>query len=215
MRTRPILAASGSALLFACGGTVAHAGDGGGGGLGRLGGVGTVGAALPASGTAFSVVEDGDMVMECDGVVHRFEVRGAGRLRVGNRIAGATPTAVVSTDAEQLTGYDADLGTVTVTEKAPVLGEIVAPAEGRPYPAAESFAQDLTVAMEHSPCRGGRPAAYASKTAFPLLNTDLTAFPPRNAVYLLTDPVELVDVTDPSAPSFTLTAFPVTVSRTV
>jgi hypothetical protein len=200
MRTRPLLAAAGSVLLFACGGTVAHAADRGG-------------DALPRPGTTFSVSEDGDMVMECDGVLHRFEVRGAGELRVGDRIAGATPTAVVSTEGERLVGYDADLGMVTVSAKAPARGEIVAPAEGRPYPAAETFAQDLTVTMEHSPCRGGRAGVYASKGAFSLLNTDLTAFPPRNAVYLLTDPVELVDVADPSAPAFTLTSFPVTVSQ--
>ncbi|NUR26173.1 MAG: hypothetical protein HOV83_10050 [Catenulispora sp.] len=204
MRTRPVLAASGSALLFACGGAVAHGAD-------RPGGS-SAAATLPASGTTFSVAMEGDMVMECDGVLHRFEVRGAGRMRVGDRVPGVTPTATVRTEDERLIGYDPDLGVVTVSEKQPVLGQIVAPAEGRPYPAAEAVGQDLTVTMDHSPCRGGRPATYSSKAVFPLLNTDLTAFPPRNAVFLLTDPVELADVADASAPPFMLTSFPVTVT---
>lgn len=200
MRTRSALAATGSVLLFSCGGaaTAAHA----------------AGTTLPARGTSFTVAEDGDMVMECDGVLHRFDVHGTAQMRVGRRIAGApTPTAVVTTEAQQLTGYDADLGTVTVTQRAPAAGSFTAPAVGREFPAAESFAQDLVLAVEHSPCDGGQPAVYAGKAAFPLLNTDLTAFPPRNAVYLLTDPVELDDVTNPSGAPFTLTSFPVTVSR--
>jgi hypothetical protein len=199
-----VLAASSSALLLTCGGAVAHAADHPGGS--------TATAALPASGTAFSVSVEGDMVMECDGVLHRFEVRGVGRMRVGDRVPGVTPTATVRTEDERLIGHDPDLGVVTVSEKEPVFGQIVAPAEGRPYPAAEAIGQDLAVTMDHSPCKGGRPARYSSKAVFPLLNTDLTAFPPKNAVYLLTDPVELVDVEDASAPPFMLTSFPVTVT---
>lgn len=198
MRPRTALAAAGSALLFAGGAGVAHAEDAGGG-------------SLPVPGTAFSVSEDGDMVMECDGVVHRFDVHGTGQLRVGDRLPGVQPTFAVSTDSEQLTGYEADLGTVTVSATGPIAGEFVAASAERPFPAAESLAQDVAVTMEHSPCRGGQPAVYASKGGFPLLNTDLTAFPQRNAVYQLTDPVELGDVTDQSAAPFTLTGFVVTV----
>lgn len=203
MRNRSALAVAGSAFLFAWSGAgaVAHAVAPGGGG------------ALPQPGTVFSLVEDGDMVMECNGIVHRFELHGTGQILVGGGVAGDTPTTVVTTEAEQLTGYDPDLGTVTVSQRGPVAGEFVAPGVGWEFPAAESFAQDVTVAMDHSPCDNGQPAVYASKSAFPLLNTDLTSFPPKNAVYLLAEPVELVDVTNPSAPSFTLTSFPVTVTQ--
>ncbi|GAA2027835.1 hypothetical protein GCM10009839_28510 [Catenulispora yoronensis] len=214
--TGTVLTACGSALLFAVGSGAARAdavgGPGGPGGSSGPGGPGP-GAVVPASGTTVPVVEDGDMVMECDGVLHRFEVRGTALLRVGDRVAGPSPTVAVSTEAERLTGYDRDLGTVTVSAKGPAVGELAAPTATKAYPAAESLAQDVTVSMEHSPCRDGQPATYASKTTFPLLNTDLTAFPPRNAVYLLTDPVELVDVSKPSAPSFTLTSFPITVDQ--
>lgn len=201
MRIRPALAVVGSAFLFAFGSAVAHADAAAGG------------STLPKPGTVFSLIEDGDMVMECNGIVHRFDLHGTGQLLVGDRIAGDMPTTVMTTEAEQLTGYDADLGTVTVSERGPAAGEFVAPGAGWDFPAAESFAQDLTVAMDHSPCDNGQPAVYASKSAFPLLNTDLTSFPPKNAVYLLTDPVELVDVTNPAGPSFVLTSFPVTVSH--
>ena len=167
---------------------------------------------MPASGTAVALTEDGDMVLECDGVVHRFEVLGTGQLRVGDRVAGVQPTVAVETEAEQLTGYDADLGTVTVSEKTPAVGDFVAPAAGREFPAAESLAQDLTVSMQHSPCGDGQPATFTNKAAFPLLNTNLTSFPPRNAVYLMTDPVELTDIANPSGPSVTLTEFPLTLT---
>jgi len=122
-------------------------------------------------------------------------------------------SCVVRTEAEQLTGYDAVLGTVTVSEKAPASGSFVAPAAGREFPAAESLAQDLTVSMQHSPCGGGQPATFTTKTAFPLLNTNMTAFPPQNAVYLMTDPVELTDIANPSGPSVMLTEFPLTVTQ--
>lgn len=208
MRTRTALAASSSAFLFACGGGVAHAADGPSAGP----------EALPVPGTVSAVGEEGDLVMECDGVVHRIEVHGAGRLRVGDQLTGSRvpagqPTFAVSTDAEELTGHEAELGMVTVSAKEPVVGEFTAASAARPYPAAESLGQDVTVTMEHSPCRAGQPAVYASKAAFPLLNTDLREFPPRNAVYQLTGPVELDDVADPSAAPFTLTGFVVTVDR--
>lgn len=201
MRMRPVLAVTGSVFLFSANGFSAHAAAEPAGGK-----------SLPASGTAVALTEDGDMVLECDGVVHRFEVLGTGQLHVGDRVAGVQPTVAVETDAEQLTGYDADLGTVTVSEKTPAVGDFVAPAAGREFPAAESLAQDLTVSMQHSPCGDGQPATFTNKTAFPLLNTNLTSFPPRNAVYLMTDPVELTDVANPSGPSVTLTEFPLTLT---
>ncbi|NUR60643.1 MAG: hypothetical protein HOV87_18570 [Catenulispora sp.] len=208
MRIRTTLAASSSTLLFACGGGVAHATDG----------PSAAGGTLPVPGTSFAVSENGDLVMECDGVVHRIEVHGAGRLQVGDQLTGkqvpiGQPTFAVSTDAEELTGHEAELGTVTVSAKEPVVGEFTAASAARPYPAAQSLGQDVTVTMEHSPCRAGQRGVYASKAAFPLLNTDLTDFPPRNAVYQLTTPVELDDVSDPSAAPFTLTGFVVTVDR--
>jgi hypothetical protein len=202
MRIRPALAVTGSVFLFSANGFAAHA-------AARSASAGD----LPASGTSIALTEDGDMVLECNGILHRFEVLGTGQVRVGDRVAGNQPTVVVRTEAEQLTGYDAELGTVTVSEKAPAGGSFVAPAVGREYPAAESLAQDLTVSMQHSPCGGGQPATFATKAAFPLLNTDLTAFPPRNAVYLMVDPVELPDVANPSGPSVTLTEFPLTISQ--
>jgi hypothetical protein len=204
MRFRPALAASGSAFLFSfsSGSVTAHAStppDSGG--------------ALPAPGTAVALTEDGDMVLECNGVLHRFEVLGSGQIRVTEQVPGVQPTVVVRTEAEQLTGYEADLGTVTVSEKAPAAGEFVAPGVGREFPAAQSFAQDLTVSMQHSPCGGGQPATFATRTSFPLLNTDMTSFPPQNTVYLMANPVELDDVANPSGPSVTLTEFPVTVTQ--
>ena len=202
MGMRPVLAVTGSAFLFSANGFAAHA---------AAGSAGT--SALPASGTSVALAEDGDMVLECDGILHRFEVIGTGQVRVGERGAGNRPTVVVRTEAEQLTGYEAELGTVTVSEKGPADGSFVAPAIGREYPAAESLAQDLTVSMQHSPCGGGQPATFATKAAFPLLNTNLKAFPPQNAVYLMADPVELSDVANPSGPSVTLTEFPLTVSQ--
>lgn len=203
MRIRPVLAVTGAVFLFSYNGFTAHAAarpDSGGG-------------TLPASGTTVALSEDGDMVLECNGVLHRFEVLGTGQVRVGDKVAGDQPTATVRTVAEQLTGYDAELGTVTVSEKTPADGDFVAPAVGREFPAAESLAQDLTVSMQHSPCGGGQPATFESKAAFPLLNTDLTAFPPQNAVYLMTNPVELTDVANPSGPSVTLTEFPLTITQ--
>src|SRR4051794_35709091 len=134
MRFRPVLAVSGSLFLMFWSGLTAHAST-------RAAGENS----LPASGSAVSLTEDGDMVMECDGVLHRFEVLGTGQVRVGDRVAGVQPTVAVHTEAEQLTGYDAVLGTVTVSEKAPVGGSFVAPAAGREFPAAEALAQDLTV----------------------------------------------------------------------
>ena len=58
----------------------------------------------------------------------------ANQIRVGEKVAGDQPTVVVRTQAEQLTGYEAELGTVTVSEKAPASGEFVAPGVGREYP---------------------------------------------------------------------------------
>jgi hypothetical protein len=202
MRLRPVLAVTGSAFLFSSGGFAAHAST-----------QPASGSELPAPGTAVALTEDGDMVLECNGVIHRFEVLGTGQVRVGDRVAGQQPTVVVWTEAEQLTGYDAELGTITVSEKTPAAGDFVAPAAGREYPAAQSLAQDLTVSMQHSPCGGGQPATFATRAAFPLLNTDLTAFPPQNEVYLMKDPVELTDVANPSGPSVTLTEFPLTVTQ--
>jgi hypothetical protein len=207
MRTRTALAASTSAFLVACGGGVARAADSP-----------AAEGPLPVPGTTSTVSEDGDLVMECDGVLHRIEVHGTGRLRVGDRLTGSgvpsgQPTFAVSTEAEELTGHEAELGTVTVSVKKPVVGQFTAATAARPFPAAESLGQDLTVTMDHSPCRAGQPGVYASKAAFPLLNTDLTDFPPRNAVYQLTGPVELDDVSDPAAAPFTLTGFVVTVDR--
>lgn len=202
MRIRPVLAVTGSAFLFSWSGLSAHASAQPAGGN-----------SLPATGSAVSLTEDGDMLLECNGVLHRFEVLGTGQVRVGDRIAGKQPAVVVQTEAEQLTGYDAVLGTVTVSEKAPASGSFVAPAVGREFPAAEALAQDLTVSMQHSPCGGGDPATFATKTAFPLLNTNMTAFPPQNAVHLMTDPVELTDVANPSGPSVMLTEFPLTITQ--
>lgn len=202
MRIRPVLAVTGSVFLFSWSGLSAHAAAQPAGGN-----------ALPATGTTVSLTEDGDMVLECNGVLHRFEVLGTGQVHVGDRVAGAVqPTVTMRTDAEQLTGYDAVLGTVTVSEKTPADGSFVAPAPGREFPAAQSLAQDLTVSMQHSPCGDGQPATFTTKAAFPLLNTNMTAFPPQNAVYLMTDPVELTDVANPSGPSITLTEFPLTVT---
>lgn len=202
MRMRPVLAVTGSLFLLSWSGLAAHASTKSAGGN-----------SLPASGTAVSLTEDGDMVMECDGVLHRFEVLGTGQVRVGERVDGVQPTVAVQTVAEQLTGYDAVLGTVTVSEKAPATGSFVAPAVGREFPAAESLAQDLTMSVQHSPCGGGQPATFATKAAFPLFNTNVTAFPPQNAVFLMTDPVELTDVANPSGPSVTLTEFPLTITQ--
>lgn len=202
MRIRPMLAVTGAVFLCFWSGFAAHASARSAGGN-----------FLPASGTAVSLAEDGDMVMECNGVLHRFEVLGTGQLRVGDRLAGTQPAVAVQTVAEQLTGYDAVLGTVTVSEKAPVGGSFVAPAAGREFPAAQSLAQDLTVSMQHSPCGGGQPATFATKAAFPLLNTNMTAFPPQNAVFLMVDPVELTDVANPSGPSVALTEFPLTITQ--
>ena len=67
--------------------------------------------------------------------------------------------------------------------------------------------------MQHSPCGGGEPATFATKTPFPLLNTNMTAFPPQNAVFLMTDPVEMTDVANPSGPSVTVTEFPLTITQ--
>lgn len=202
MRSRPALAVTGSVFLFSGTGFAAHAAER------------SVGdSALPVSGTSVALAEDGDMVLECNGVVRRVEVLGTGQVRVGERVAGDQPTVVVRTESEQLTGYDAELGTVTVSEKAPAAGSFVAPGVGREYPAAESLGQDLTVSMQRSPCGGGQPATFATKAAFPLLNTNLTAFPPQNAVYLMTDPVELTDIANPTGPSITLTEFPLTITQ--
>jgi hypothetical protein len=202
MRFRPVLAVTGSVFLFSANGFAAHASV-----------RSTADSALPASGTSVALTEDGDMVVECNGILHRFEVLGTGQVRVGERVAGDQPTVVVQTESEQLTGYEAELGTVTVSEKAPAAGTFVAPAAGREYPAAQSLAQNLTVSMQHSPCGGGQPATFTNKAAFPLLNTDLTAFPPQNAVYLMPDPVELTDVANPSGPSVMLTEFPLTITQ--
>ncbi|ACU68973.1 hypothetical protein Caci_0018 [Catenulispora acidiphila DSM 44928] len=202
MRIRPVLAVAGSVFLFSSNGFAAHAAT-----------QAPSGNSLPATGTAVSLTEDGDMVLECNGVLHRFEVLGTGQVRVGARVAGDQPTVAVRTEAEQLTGYDADLGTVTVSEKTPADGDFVAPAVGREFPAAESLAQDLTISMQHSPCGGGEPATFTNKAAFPLLNTNMTAFPPRNAVFLMTDPVELTDIANPSGPSIMLTEFPLTITQ--
>lgn len=202
MRFRPALAVTGSVFLFSATGFTAHASV-----------RSADESALPASGTSVALSEDGDMVVECNGILHRFEVLGTGQVRVGERVAGDQPTVAVRTESEQLTGYEADLGTVTVSEKAPAAGSFVAPAVGREYPATESLAQDLTMSMQHSPCGGGQPATFATKAAFPLLNTDLTSFPPHNAVYLMTDPVELTDDANPSGPSLMLTEFPLTITQ--
>ena len=202
MRTRPMLAVTGSVFLFSAHGFAAHAAAHAG-----------TGNSLPASGSAVALSEDGDRVLECNGVVRRVEVLGSGQVRVGDPVPGVQPTVVVHTEAEQLTGYDADLGTVTVSEKAPADGSFVAPAAGREFPAAQALAQNLTVSMQHSPCGGGQPATFTNKAPFPLLNTNMTAFPPRNAVFLMTTPMELTDVANASGPSVMLTEFPLTITQ--
>ena len=153
------------------------------------------------------------MVLECNGVVHRVEVVGTGKISVGERLAGDQPTALVRTESEQLTGYEPDLGTVTVSDRGPAFGEFVAPKASQEFPAAESLAQNLTVTTQRNPCGGGLPATFAARGPFQVQNSALTAFPPQNAVYLLPNPVELIDTANPSGPSITLTEFPLTVSQ--
>ena len=172
-------------------------------------------SAVPSSGTAVTVIEDGDMLLECEGVLHRFDLHGAAQLTVGKRVTAhdGTPGVVISTTSENLLGYDPDLGTVTVAETAPASGRLDSPVPGQEFPAAQAFAQNLTVSFEHSPCdASGAPATFRSKQAFALLNTNLAAFPPKNTVYTLLDQVELESVDSPHPMNAQLLQFPVTVS---
>lgn len=172
-------------------------------------------SAVPASGTAVTVIEDGDMLLECEGVLHRFDLHGSGQLTISERVTGhdGTPGIVMRTTSENLIGYDPDLGTVTVAEAAPSSGRMDSPVPGRQFPAAQAFAQDLTISFEHNPCdASGAPATFRTKQPFPLLNTNLTAFPPKNTVYTLLDQVELDSVDSPHPMSAQLLQFPVTVS---
>jgi hypothetical protein len=173
-------------------------------------------APLPAAGTAITIAEDGDMLLTCDGTLHRFDLHGTGQLTVGDRFAepGGSRGVKVSTTSENLVGYDPDLGFVTVAEQAPAVGEIVSPPTGKTFPASESFAQDVTVSFEHTPCdASGAPATFHSAAAFPLLNTNLKSFPPKNAVYTLAGPVELKPVDAAAQTGVQIIQFPVTVSH--
>ena len=155
------------------------------------------------------------MLLECEGVLHRFDLHGAAQLTVGKRITthDGTPAVIMSTTSENLAGFDPDLGMVTVAETAPASGRLDSPVPGREFPAAQAFAQNLTISFEHNPCdASGAPATFRTKHAFPLLNTNLPAFPPRNTVYTMLNQVELESVDTPHPMSAQLLQFPVTVS---
>jgi len=169
---------------------------------------------MPQSGSAVALTEDGDMVLECDGTLHRFDLHGTGQIVVGDKVAGqdGTPGVALTTTSEDLLGFDPTLGTVTVTESAPATGRLSSPVPGRTFPASESFAQDVTVSMEHSPCDdSGAPVTFRNTAPFTLLNDNLKAFPPQNSVYVLPGQVELKQVAAPGRPTATLLQFPVTV----
>jgi hypothetical protein len=202
VRTLPRLAIAGTAVAVTLGGVSPAL-------------AATSPSAVPPSGTAVTVMEDGDMLLECEGVLHRFDLHGAGQLTIGKRVTAhdGTPGIVMSTTSENLVGYDPDLGMVTVAEAAPASGRMDSPVPGRQFPAAQAFAQDLTIYFEHSPCdTSGAPATFRTKQAFPLLNTNLTAFPPKNTVYTMLDQVELESVDSPHPMTAQLLQFPVTVS---
>jgi hypothetical protein len=171
---------------------------------------------IPATGTAIALAEDGDMLLACNGTLHRFDVHGGGQLTVGGRIPApdGTPGVVMTTTSENLVGYDRQLGMVTVAERTPAAGELRSPVPGKAFPAAGSFAQNVTVSFEHSPCdSSGAPATFRSKAPFALLNTNITDFPPNNDVYTLLDQVELESVDAPTPTTMQLLQFPVTVNR--
>ena len=170
----------------------------------------------PQSGSSFALVEDGDMVLACEGTVHRFDLHGTGQFSVGDKATApdGTRNVALTTVSENLVGFDPALGTVTVTEATPAVGELASPVPGKMFPASESFAQDVTVSMEHTPCDdSGAPVTFRNAAPFSLLNGNLKAFPPQGAVYVLPGNVELKPVGAPHQPSVTLLQFPVSVSH--
>lgn len=172
---------------------------------------------IPPSGTALALTEDGDMVFGCNGNLYRFDLHGTAQSVVGARVAGAeSPTTVLTTRAEDLLGFDPVLGQVSVTEHDPARGELVSPVPGKTFPAMVSFAQDVTVTMEHTPCDdSGTPATFVNTAPFALVNTNAKAFPPHNEVYNNVTPVPFHPIGEPDSPDFvTVLQFPVTVTQT-
>lgn len=171
---------------------------------------------VPPPGSALALTEDGDMVFGCNGNTYRFDLHGTAQAVVGGRVAGSeSPTTLVTTRAEDMLGFDPVLGQITVTEREPAKGELVSPVPGKAFPALVSFAQDVTVTMEHTPCDdSGAPAAFVTSAPFGLVNTNAKAFPPHGEVYTIVDPVAFHPVGEPDSPSFvTAFQFPVTVTK--
>jgi hypothetical protein len=171
---------------------------------------------VPPSGTALALTEDGDMVFGCNGNTYRFDLHGTAQAVMGAPLAGSeSPTRLVTTRAEDMLGFDPVLGQITVTEREPARGELVSPVPGKDFPALASFAQDVTVAMEHTPCDdSGAPAAFVTSAPFALVDTNAKAFPPHGEVYNIVDPVAFHPVGEPDSPAFvTAFQFPVTLTK--
>jgi hypothetical protein len=218
--TRSALTAVGSALAFTCvTAPAARAADvttALSGSTASSASTASAAADVPQSGSSVALTEDGDMVLECNGTLHRLDLHGTGQLVVGDKVTGqdGTSSVALTTASEDLLGYDPTLGTVTVTESAPATGVLSSPVPGKTFPAAESFAQDVMVSMEHTPCDdSGAPVTFRNTAPFTLLNDNLKAFPPQNSVYVLPGQVELKQVAAPDQPTATLLQFPVTVTH--
>jgi hypothetical protein len=205
---RTVLVATGSTVLLACSGVSSAA---------AATAPVLIPHTMPPSGAVFSVVENATVVLSCENTAYRVELIGTGQLTVGPTVTTVDghPVVVVTTVAEQLTGYDPVLGMVTVSESVPEPGVLIESSAAHPFPASEALAQELTLTTEHSPCLSakGAPSALATKSVASIQNSNIAEFPPVNTVYQLHDPIELSDVNGKSQASALITQFPVTVSR--
>lgn len=168
-----------------------------------------------AAGDVVTLPEQADgVVISCGGNHYTFDLDGAGQLNVGQgTVVGGVTRVPVTTEAEQLLGYSPAFGDISATETRPLHGDVVEQPDGT---ATEVLPVDLTITINHDPCRPEathalrEPVILTTKDPAKLIGK-LTQFPPRGDLYQLQNPVDLVMPDDPDTTIATIQKFPVKV----
>ncbi len=169
----------------------------------------------PASGSMITLPEQvRGVVLSCDGHQYTVDLAGAGQMILGKAVAHGDETRVpVTTEVESLIGYSADFGEVSAAETAPLHGELVQSATGSE---TDTMPMELTITIGRNPCQQTEthavrePLILTTKDPAKLIGS-LTQFPPKDDVYQLQNPIDLIDLDNPDVTVATIDRFPVKV----